>query len=345
MNIHNLLSRCAIAVVPFLMASSFVSTAQAEPSVAWRYDFVKIDYPHSLASFPLGINSKRQIIGVRVDTNGVNHGYLYQNGKFTDIDYPGASQIPGGGTFTGGINDDGDVAGLFTDGQRFQHGFVRTAPDGCLSDWDTRCKPVYRQIDVPGAAQTKDIFFETGTGLGTAAIGIDNQQTVVGIYATQGLYSVGFALSHGRFTTIDDPASGHTPGNGSRVFAVNDFGAVAGAYSTQASPTAPQINGGFLFNGYEYIPVNVPGSEKGGFGTQANGVNNRQEVVGVFSDPQGTFHGLVWTFGQSFILDYPNAPYSECHSINAQGDITGAYITDLSGANYRGFVAFLKNDR
>lgn len=67
--------------------------------------------------------------------------------------------------------------------------------------------------------------------------------------------------------------------------------------------------------------------------------------MGVFTDPQGNFHGLFWAGRQSFTLDYPHMPYSECHSINAQGDITGAYISDLTGPNYRGFVAYLKDNR
>jgi hypothetical protein len=34
--------------------------------------------------------------------------------------------------------------------------------------------------------------------------------------------------------------------------------------------------------------VDVPGSEKCGFGTQANGINNFLEVVGVYTDPLQT---------------------------------------------------------
>ena len=65
--------------------------------------------------------------------------------------------------------------------------------------------------------------------------------------------------------------------------------------------------------------------------------------MGVYTDPVGTFHGMLWAGGQAFSIDYPGVPYTELHSINATGDVTGAYIVDPSGENYRGFVAYRKN--
>ena len=126
MKIPSLPARFAITGVSILTAAASICAAQTQPSIAWRYNFVKLDYPNSPVSFPLGINSSRQIVGVQVDKNGVSHGYLYQNGKFTDIDYPGAPLTPGGGTSAGGINDRGDIAGVFWDAQGYQHGFLRT---------------------------------------------------------------------------------------------------------------------------------------------------------------------------------------------------------------------------
>ena len=327
------LSQLIMTGITMLVSANFVSTAQAQADISYQYNFVKLDYPGAPVSFPLAINIFRQIVGVQIDAKGVSHGYLYQNGKFTDINYPGASQIPGGGTFTGGLNDLGQVAGLFTDSKGFQHGFVRCE----------FCKPEYQQIDVPGAVQTMGIEFETGVGLGTAALGINDEQDVVGLYAAAGDYSAGFKLSHGKFTTVDDPLSSHLPGNGSRLFTINNFGDIAGAYIKQANATSPQFSEGFLFNGKEYIPVSVPNAEMGGFGTQANGLNDLQQVVGVYTDPQGQFHGLFWAGRQSFKLDYPGVFYSENHSINLRGDITGAYIVDFTGENYRGFVAYRKD--
>jgi probable HAF family extracellular repeat protein len=343
MTTYNLLSRLLTAGTAFLMASSFAALTQAQTNIASRYEFVKLDYPNAPASYPLGINSSRQIVGARIDLKGVFHGYLYANGTFTDIDYPGASQIPGGGTITGGINDLGAIAGTFSDAKGFQHGFLRTVPLGCANSQDSRCKPIYQQLDVPGAAQTTGIVFETGPGLGTAASGINLEGNVVGMYATQGLYSAGFEYANGKYISIDDPASAHVPGLGSRVFEVNDFGVMVGSYESQATPASRPISNGFVYFGYQYIPVFVDGSDKGGFGTQANGINDLGEVVGVFTDQKGVFHGFLWALGQAFSLDFPNVPYTEAHGINIRGDITGAYLPDMSEHSYHGFVAYRKN--
>jgi hypothetical protein len=303
--------------------------ANAQPSISWAYDFVKLDYPGAAVSFPLGINATRQIVGVRLRIS-----ISPEQPRFPVVALSPAALI----------NDRGDISGVYTDQKGFQHGFMRTYAPGC-DESNSHCQPAFHTIDVPGAVQTQNIVFELGTGLGSAAVGINNLQDVVGLYATKGLYPAGFKLSHGSFTTgIDDPASSHSEGNGSRLFAINDLGFIAGAYQTDPIPAAPfGVSHGFMFAGGNYIPVYVPGSEQGGFGTQANGINIFLEVVGVYTDPMGTFHGMLWAGGQPFSVDYPGAPYSEVHSINAGGDLTGAYIVDLTGENYRGFVAYRKH--
>jgi hypothetical protein len=101
-----------------------------------------------------------------------------------------------------------------------------------------------------------------------------------------------------------------------------------------------------LYDGHRRSGVEPLGRKRQpplGFGTQANGINIFLEVVGVYTDRMGTFHGMLWAGGEAFSIDYPGAPYSEVHSINAGGNVTGAYIVDLTGENYRGFVAYRKN--
>jgi hypothetical protein len=343
-----ILARRSLQAAALVFAAAFAIPAQAQPDISYRYEFVKLDYPKAAASYPLGINAKRQIVGTWVDASGIFHGYLYEGGKFTSIEYPGALQSQFGGTFAAGLNDRGDISGTFTDKNGFQHGFIRVMPSECEDE--APCKPVFKQIDFPGAVQTQNIFFELGPGLGTAVAGINNHSDVAGLYATQGLWSNAFKFANGHFTSIDDPAATHAPAEGSRSFGLNDYGDVVGSYLNQASPTVYPINYGFVFDGKKYIPVFVKDSDKGFFGTQANGINNRQEVVGVYSDVAGNLHGLYWVAGQSFTIDFPKMPYSEVHVINNRGDVTGAYLVDPTvfnpayGYPYRGFVAFLKDE-
>jgi hypothetical protein len=301
-------------------------------SLSAHYSYITIDYPGAIETYPLGMNSHRQIAGYYVDSKGP-HAFIYESGKFTPIDYPGALA-----TTAGGINDRGDVAGLYVGIDGYQHGYLWARPDGCED-----CARTFRSLDVPGAAQTNNIDFEFGPGLGTGAAGIDNADQVVGIYATNGLYSNGFIYTRGHYETVDNPNADHTKALGTKLFSINNEGAAAGDYMTQANAMAPPITHGFIYQEGKYTPVFVPGSDAGGFGTQVNGINDEKVVVGVYSDPQGRGHALLWAQGRAFTVDYPGQPFNEAHSINNRGDITGAYINDPHGYPVHGFLAVRKD--
>lgn len=273
---------------------------------------------------------------------GVEHGYLWQSGKFTTIDYPGAPQVPYGGSGAAGINDRGDIVGVYIDKNGFQHVYRRARPAWCAAEDDAACKVVYTSIDVPGAAQTSHINFEFGPGLGTASVGINNPGSIVGLYATHGRWSNGFLLANGIYSEIDDHKSDHTAGNGSTCFAINDEGTAACDYQTQDGPGAARIVHGFLYRDTDFTPVFVPGSTAGGLGTQINGINSSKWVVGVFSNNTSPLNGLIWINGTFFTLNWPGALGSEVHSINGRGDITGGYYPNEKSAH--GFVGFRKTN-
>ena len=316
----------------------------AQPSITSQYTYQVIDYPHALATFPLGINDQRMITGFFIDAAGVNHGFLWKAGKFLRVvDYPGSGQFPGGGTITGGINNRGDVVGTYAAPDGHQHGFKMTRPDECEDDDGHACNPAFTEIDVPGAVLTSGVDFEFGPGLGSAAIGISNSGTITGMYATSGLYANAFFLAGGHYHPLDSPAASHLPGDGTKCFSVNTSGAAACDYLVQSSSAAPQFTHGFLYEeGGKMTPIFVPGSEAGGFGTQVNGVNDAKKVVGTFTIPSGALAGLVWFRGDYFTLNYPAMPFTELHSINNRGEITGAYATDPFGQFEHGFLAIPK---
>ena len=314
--------------------------AIAQTSVSSHYQFVTLDYPGQPITYPLGINNKQQIAGYYLDASDVPHGFVYKRGIFTAVVFPGAAV-----TTAASINDHGDVAGVYLDQEGFQHGYLMKVPDGCDADRDYgffHCQPVFLSIDFPGAAQTTGIDFEFGTGLGTASPGLNDRDELVGMYATQGSYSDGFIYSRGEYRSVDDPAATHTAGNGTRLFGINNLGAVVGDYIVQSDPSALPVDYGFLLEGGHFTKIFVPASDQGGYGTQVNGINDFNTLVGVFSDPTGGVHGLLWVHGQYFSLDYPQALFTEAHVINDRGDITGSYTSDPTGATVHGFLAHLK---
>jgi uncharacterized membrane protein len=329
------------AAAPLVGLILLAASAAAQPGISGQYNFVTLDFPNSPVSYPLGINKQGAIAGFYVDAKGVQRGYLWVKGKFTVIEHPDAPLVPGGGSGAGGINDLGQIVGTYKDKDGFQHGYLRTTTGAC-EEGDLSCTVHFVNVDVPGAAQTKGIPFEFGTGLGTNAIGLNNNGNIVGLYATKGLYSNGYILSHSLYGHIDNPASTHSAGLGTKLFGINDNGAVAGDYIEQAHPNAPAITHGFLLDNGHFTPLDVPGSPQGGFGTQVNGINGVKTIVGVFSSPDGNGHGLVWRAGTFYTLDFPGALFSELHCINIDGVITGAYSTDPKGELIHGFVAYPK---
>ena len=118
------------------LAALTAGLLSAQPSLTTQYTYKVIDYPGSIYTFPLGINDQRVIAGFFGDQIGVGHGFLWKNGAFTQLDFPGALQMPGAGTVAGGIDNRGDVVGTYTDSKGFQHGFKMARPEWCEEEDD-----------------------------------------------------------------------------------------------------------------------------------------------------------------------------------------------------------------
>jgi uncharacterized membrane protein len=250
-----------------------------------------------------------------------------------------------------GINDRGDVAGVYRGLDGRWHGYVvwrhgafepievpgatGTVPidvrnDGTISgtffDADgfqhgfLLRREVYTSLDVPGAAQTTGIVFEFGEGLGTAAYGMNEAGAIVGEYASADGVGHGWMRRGRHFVTIDHPAAAPFPGFGTTAFAVSNDGTVVGRYWA----VEPPYGHGFLFRNGRFTEVAVPGSG-GSFGIQTNGINARGEIVGTYTTPDEVYHGLLRHGGRVWRIDYPGAAGTEVHFINERGDITGAY--------------------
>jgi len=82
--------------------------------------FTTIAYPSATYTQPVGINSKRQVVGWYTSGNPAQqHGFLYSDGAFTSIDFPGAQQ-----TQVFGINEQSVILGMYWDSSAW-HGFLR----------------------------------------------------------------------------------------------------------------------------------------------------------------------------------------------------------------------------
>jgi hypothetical protein len=159
------------------------------------------------------------------------HGFVRMpNGKYRVFDIPdaGPDGYSGQGTFPQGINDLGEVSGLYGDANSVYHGFVRTAL-GSITTFDvpTTCT----NANPPTACA-----FE-----GTYAGGINLVGTIVGSYYGEDGVPHGFwRATNGSITTYDVPRKGYL----TVPVSLNDWG--------QATGLAYDAN--FVTHGFYLVP-------------------------------------------------------------------------------------------
>lgn len=144
--------------------------AQRYTSVAYAY--AKITFPGAALTIANAINNNNVIVGSFFDAASSVHGFIYKNGKYTQVDFPGSTE-----TEVLGINDKGDIVGVYQiSGPLNFHGFLRH--DG-----------EFTTIDAPQAQ------------FGTEVFGINTNMVMVGTFDD----SQGFIFRQGAFTVINAP--------------------------------------------------------------------------------------------------------------------------------------------
>jgi uncharacterized membrane protein len=169
-----------------------------------RGRFVDINVPGSVATGPLKLNDRHQVVGLYVDTGGAVHGFLWDDGRFATIDVPGA-------TATGvlGINNREQMVGFYVDAGGAYHGFVRERDGGITT-----------LPQAPGAEPTMG---------GTQPASINDRGQIVGLgYDARG-GSRAFLLERGRFTLFD----GTGDATYTRALDVSNRGQIVGDYGTR----------------------------------------------------------------------------------------------------------------
>ncbi len=151
------------------------------------------------------MNDWGSLVGEYADALGFSHGFVRtREGRYQNIDVPGAGHLPGKGSEAVAINDFNVVVGLYyRNDSSLGHGFVLV---------DGR----YIMIDFPGAAGKS----------GTQCNGINNLGEIVGPYSDVYDHLHGWILSGGKFTQIDYPGAPDSECDG-----INDFGTLVGQYT------------------------------------------------------------------------------------------------------------------
>jgi hypothetical protein len=157
---------------------------------------------------------------------GLSHGISF---TYSSLDYPGASQ-----TFASGINDSGQVVGIYEDATGW-HGFLLSGGS-------------YSSLDYPGASYT-------------SAYGINDAGQVVGEYGDATGWH-GFLLSGGSYSSLDYPGASY-----SITLGINDAGQVVGFYGDATG------GHGFIVTLVIEVEVDIkPGSDPNSINLKSKGV-------------------------------------------------------------------------
>lgn len=309
MVIQKILSLAAIVF------SALSANAQAQRT------YISFDMPGANVTAPQGINPEGEIVGLYVDSNSKQHGFILSGGNVTTIDYPGALS-----TAVRGINSHGDIVGTHTD--------AAGLPGGGLKGFLSR-SGVFTDVNYPGH-------------LNTIAVKISDSGVIVGCYHdtdTMGTMH-GFIFDGTQYSDISIPASMN---NG----VLPDGSMTAGLYTDMMT----NMTHAYLQSGGNIAPFDFPFS----IATSAWDMNASGHVVGNYTDASKKRHGFLFTpvtFTAAFgitpepdlvpsygfeSIDFPGASTTNASGINTRGDIVGSYV-DSAGKTH-GYISISHRHR
>ena len=234
---------------------------------------------------------------------------------FKTINDPNAVQAQVEGTWVYGLNDNGEVVGLYN------------TNSGAAAFFEIN--GVFTTLPDPSPGLTSNVV----------AYGVNNAGQIVGEYDLLAGGHHGFLYSGGTYTTIEDPNSagfGATSCEG-----INDLGQIVGSYAAGNG-----VAHGFLYSGGAngtYTNIDVPWAQQ----TWAHGINNAGEIVGYYTDSNNAFHGFTYINGTYATFDDAQGTQGTwIFGINDLGQIVGKYnnATGQHGFLYSGGVFLTADD-
>jgi hypothetical protein len=309
----------AVTVASGLLATGAVALAGSasastlSPASGTQYSFQTLNNSGDLTfNQLLGINDEGLIAGYFGSgaAGHPNKGYLLEpsHTQYVNENFPGSVQ-----TQVTGLNNEGITVGFWSSMNNASmmndnHGFV----------------------DVAGHFRTAD--FPTGSPASPPVdqlLGVNDAGVAVGFYtdANGNNHGYEYNIFTNRYSTVSEAGT-----TSLTAAAINDRGDVAGIYTNGGTTD------GFLkVRNQTFISLAVPGASS----TMALGVNNNDEVVGVFvpSSNASALEGFTWTTQHGFttVNDPNGATATTINGVNDRGDLVGFYV-DANG-NTDGFLA------
>ena len=318
-------ARVALATaVPVLSAGVAASPAlaTAAPNASAKYSFETLDNQGDMTfNQLLGINQHGLIAGYfgSGQAGHPNKGYLltapYGQGNYHSENWPESVQ-----TQVTGLNDHGVTVGFWStmntaNNMNDNRAFVSVHGYYVDGDFPTN-NPASPPVD--------------------QLLGVNDKDVAVGFYndGAGNTHAYSFNIRRNQYNEITPSGIANPTAAG-----INNNGDIAGFGTDNAGDSSNGNVVGFLLHrGGRVTILNVPGSSQ----TQALGINDRDEVVGVYQVGTGSsavMHGFTWTPERGFqTVDDPNGVgTTTVNGVNDEGQLVGFY-TDAAG-NVDGLLA------
>ena len=228
----------------------------------------------------IGISNRTfpDIVGFYTDANtGFTHGFLDHDGEQVAVDDPlgNTPRVTTPVQNLLGINDFDQAAGFWTDNNGHEHGFV------VVLNTEDLASSAFVEIpptSFPGAVATQ-------------ASDINDADNVCGFWTDAKGNNHGFFGHLGeRYVTFNVNVPGQVV-TGTSVFGCNNENQIVGSYTDVRGNVH-----GFILTGGQFHQYDAPGSSQtaafGVSGTFLNGINDRGDILGFFSDGSKV-HGFV----------------------------------------------------
>jgi Cu/Zn superoxide dismutase len=256
------------------IAGYFGSGAAGHPNQGYELfrpssqgSYLSENYPGSVQTQVTGLNNAGVTVGFFSGQNTANQvndnfGFFKKNGHFTQVNFPTSNNANPPVNQLLGVNDDGVAAGFYTDAQGNNHGYTYNIHSG-----------EFAPVQAPD-----------GGSLTAAAI--NDVGDIAGFYSTAAGTTDGFIAGHGNFTDLAFPGASQTTALG-----LSNVGEVVGTYNLGSGNSA--TSHGFTWTRHAgFTTVDDPN----GIGaTTINGVNDRGDLVGFYTDSAGNTDGFLAT--------------------------------------------------
>ena len=226
--------------------------------------YINENFPGSVQTQVTGLNNHGVTVGFWVNGQGANHGFYAVNGRhFRQVDFPTANNANPQVDQLLGVNDSDVAVGFYTDAQGNNHGYSYSI-----------ATHRFRPINVSGDTDV-------------TAAAINDRGAVAGFAKNSaGTMEAFLKEPNGRLVRLNFPGASAT-----QAFGVNNGDEVVGQYTVGTGSNA--ATHGFVWApglGFENV------DDPNGIGaTTINGVNDRGDLVGFYTDSGGNTDGLLAT--------------------------------------------------